>query len=82
MPLSQSDLDYDGSWGDVSKSWPKIRFLSGYQADLAYVIAWKNVRIPYGSCCLIGKQLRLKTDEFKNKVEKELNLRGIVYRGD
>lgn len=67
MPLSQNDpaLDYDGSWGDASVNWPSIQFSNEETAKKAYVIAWRDVKIPYGCYVLVGSTLRLETEEQK-----------------
>lgn len=74
MPLSQSDpkLDYGGSWGDASRDWPSIAFATEKEAVSAYVAAWRDVKVPYGSYVLVGKNLRLETDELKKLVETHL----------
>lgn len=74
MPLSQNDrtLDYDGSWGDASADWPAISFPTEEAAMKAYVIAWRDVKVPYGSYVIVGKDLRLETPELKAKVERHL----------
>jgi hypothetical protein len=74
MPLSQDDrsLDYDGSWGDASEGWPSISFLTSEEAMRAYVVAWRDVNVPYGSYVLVDKELRLETSEMKNLVEMRL----------
>ncbi len=74
MPLSQSDpsLDYDGSWGDASKNWPSISFSTEEEARQAYVTAWRDVKVPYGSYVLVGKVLRLETENLKELVELHL----------
>lgn len=70
MPLSQEDktLDYDGSWGDASKDWPSISFPTEAAAEKAYVAAWRDVKVPYGSYVLVDTHLRLETEELKKKV--------------
>jgi hypothetical protein len=70
MPLSQNDptLDYDGSWGVASVEWPSISFPTEEAAKKAYVIAWRDVKIPYGCYVLVGNTLRLETIEQKNTV--------------
>jgi hypothetical protein len=70
MPLSQSDpsLDYGGSWGDASEGWPTISFSTEEEARRAYVLAHSEVKVPYGSYVLVGKDLRLETEELKAKV--------------
>jgi hypothetical protein len=70
MTLSQSDpgLDYDGSWGDASKDWPSIIFETEEEAKRAYVIAWRDVKVPYGSYVLVDNVLRLETEEQKRAV--------------
>jgi hypothetical protein len=77
-PLSQDDpaLDYDGSWGDASKDWPAISFRNEKEAETAYVHAWKDAKVPYGSYVLVGKELRLETLELLHRVEKFLVDRG------
>jgi hypothetical protein len=79
MPLSQSDpdLDYSGSWADASKGWPSIDFPTEEQAREAYVAAWRDVKVPYGSYVLVGTVLRLETEELKLRVEAELQSRGM-----
>lgn len=71
MPLSQSDpsLDYDGSWGDASEDWPSISFSTEEEAHRAYVLAWREAKVPYGSYVLVGKVLRIETEELKKRVE-------------
>lgn len=83
MPLSQSDLslDYDGSWGDASRGWPAISFPTAEEAERAYVIAWRDAKVPYGSYVLVDKQLRLETLELKKLVEKQLGITGPVSTG-
>lgn len=75
MPLSQNDpnLDYDGSWGDASRGWPSIFFTSKDEAQAAYVAAWRDVKVPYGSYVLVGTELRLETPELKILVEQYLS---------
>jgi hypothetical protein len=70
MPLSKSDpnLDYDGSWGDASVGWPEIAFSTEEVAVKAYVIAWRDVKVPYGSYVLVGNVLRLETEALKEAV--------------
>lgn len=72
MPLSQNDpaLDYDGSWGDASSNWPSIIFKTREAAQKAYPIAWRDVKVPYGSYVLVDNELRLETEEWKQKVEQ------------
>jgi hypothetical protein len=74
MPLSQNDpaLDYDGSWGDASEGWPEIGFDTDEEATHAYCIAWRICKIPYGSYVLVGKALRLETDEYMARVINKL----------
>jgi hypothetical protein len=74
MPLSQSDpsLDYDGSWDDASKNWPFISFSTEEEANQAYVVAWREAKVPYGSYVLVGKVLRIETEELKKRVELRL----------
>lgn len=74
MPLSQNDpsLDYDGSWGDASKDWPSITFPTEEEAIRAYVMAWREAKVPYGSYVLVEKDLRLETEELKARVERHL----------
>lgn len=74
MPLSQSDpsLDYGGSWADASQGWPSISFPTEEEAKRAYVMAWREVKVPYGSYVLVDKVLRLETEELKNRVELQL----------
>lgn|SRR5579863_3979230 len=80
MPLSQTDpkLDYDGSWGDASKGWPAISFPTEGQAKVAYVVAWRDAKVPYGSYVLVGKELRIETLELKKLVELQL-AKGPTY---
>lgn len=70
MPLSQDDpaLDYGGSWAVASQDWPRICFASKEEAAKAYYLAWKHVKIPYGSYVLVEKTLRLETEEHKQAV--------------
>ena len=70
MPLSQSDpgLDYDGSWGDASVGWPSISFQTEEEARRAYVTAWREAKVPYGSYVLVGHVLRLETEELRAAV--------------
>lgn len=65
MPLSQDDpnLDYPGSWADASAKWPAVRFANEDLARQAHVIAWRDVKIPYGSYVLVERDLRLETQE-------------------
>lgn len=74
MPLSQDDpkLDYDGSWADASKGWPSISFPTEEEAKAAYVVAWQDAKVPYGSYVLVGKELRLEKLELKKLVELHL----------
>jgi hypothetical protein len=74
MPLSQDDpaLDYDGSWADASKDWPLISFPTPEAAKIAYIIAWRNAKVPYGSYVLVDKELRLQTLDLKKLVEEQL----------
>lgn len=76
MPLSQDDpnLDYDGSWDDASKDWPSISFSTETKAMRAYVAAWRDVKVPYGSYVIVGKELRLETPALKKRVEAHLGL--------
>lgn len=75
MPLSQSDpaLDYGGSWGDASEGWPSISFPTEEEARRAYVTAWRDVKVPYGSYVLVGTALRLETEEYRKLVELYLS---------
>jgi hypothetical protein len=77
MPLSQNDpsLDYDGSWGDASEGWPVISFATEEEANKAYVVAWRDAKVPYGSYVLVGRDLRLETLELKKLVEDEISRR-------
>lgn len=70
MPLSKDDpaLDYDGSWGDASVGWPCIEFATKDDAQAAYVKAWRDVKVPYGSYVLVGNILRLETEEWRTRV--------------
>jgi hypothetical protein len=74
MPLSQNDpsLDYDGSWDVASKNWPSIVFSTEEEANRAYVTAWREAKVPYGSYVLVGKFLRLETEDLKKRVELRL----------
>jgi hypothetical protein len=74
MPLSQNDpsLNYGGSWGDASKNWPSIAFSTEEEAERAYVVAWRDAKVPYGSYVLVGKTLRLETEALKKLVELQL----------
>lgn len=74
MPLSQSDpaLDYDGSWGDASKGWPTISFSTEEEARHAHQVAWRDAKVPHGSYVLIGKELRIETQELKERVQRHL----------
>jgi hypothetical protein len=74
MPLSQNDpdLDYDGSWDDASRSWPSISFTTEEEARRAYVIAWRNAKVPYGSYVLVGNSLRLETETLRERVASHL----------
>jgi len=76
MPISRSDssLDYDGSWGDASKDWPSISFTTEEDARRAYVAAWRDAGVPYGSYVLVDKVLRLETEALKQLVEAQLRL--------
>jgi len=67
VPLSQGDprLDYDGSWGDASVGWPSIEFETVEAAKEAYIVAWRDVKVPYGCYVLVGRVLRLETEEQK-----------------
>ena len=78
MPLSKQDpaLDYNGSWGDASEGWPSIIFDTEQEAKRAYVEAWRNVKVPYGSYVLVGHVLRLETEEWKERVERHLRTLG------
>lgn len=75
MPISRNDpaLDYDGSWADASNGWPSITFATLEEAKRAYVAAWRDVKVPYGSYVLVGLQLRLETLELKARVESHLS---------
>lgn len=79
MPLSQHDpkLDYDGSWADASKDWPKIAFKSEDVAKEAFIICWKHAKIPYGSYVLVGTVLRVETEEQKKRLLSYLTLAGL-----
>lgn len=74
MPLSQNDpnLDYDGSWGDASVGWPSISFLTEEDARQASIAAWRDAKVPYGSSVLVDKELRLETEELKDRVQAVL----------
>jgi hypothetical protein len=74
MPLSQNDpsLDYDGSWDAASKDWPSIAFSTEEEARRAYVVAWRDAKVPYGSYVLVGTVLRLETEGLKRLVEVQL----------
>lgn len=74
MPLSKDDPDYDvgGSWDYASKGWPSISFSSEEAAEKAYVVAWRDAKVPYGSYVLVGKVLRLETEEYKKRVQLHL----------
>lgn len=63
MPLSQDDsaLDYDGSWGDASNDWPRVKFATESDAKVAHQAAWRDVKIPYGCYVLVDDELRLET---------------------
>jgi len=78
MPLSQDDpsLDYDGSWGDASRGWPSISFPTEEEAQRAYVVAWRDAKVPYGSYVLVDKELRLETPELKELVRVALDQDG------
>lgn len=78
MPLSQNDssLDYGGSWDHASESWPSISFPTEEEAHRAYVVAWREAKVPYGSYVLVGRVLRLETEEFKKLVEIRLKEKG------
>jgi hypothetical protein len=81
MPLSQNDptLDYDGSWADASRGWPSICFSTEEEAKEAHVAAWQEAKVPYGSYVLVGRELRLETEELKKRVELQLGMgRGDV----
>lgn len=80
MPLSQNDpkLDYGGSWDNASKDWPSIVFPSEEAAKRAYVIAWRDAKVPYGSYVLVDNVLRLETEELKNLCLETLRLDGEV----
>ena len=73
MPLSKNDPALDGSWGDASVGWPHLRFATEKEAKDAYVTAWKVCKVPYGSYVLVGKVLRLETDEYVVRVAAALN---------
>jgi hypothetical protein len=77
MPLSQNDpsLDYDGSWDNASKDWPSISFPTEEKANFAYIAAWRDAKVPYGSYVLVGNVLRLETETLKNRVEALLDNR-------
>jgi len=74
MPLSQNDptLDYGGSWADASQSWPRIVFSTETQARRAHYVAWKYAKVPYGCYVLVGRELRLESQEQITSVEKAL----------
>ena len=74
MPLSQGDptLDYGGSWGDASEGWPEITFATEEETRVAYVVAWRDAKVPYGSYVLVGNALRLETQALKKRVERHL----------
>ena len=80
MPLSQNDpsLDYGGSWGDASEGWPTISFPTEETARSAYVATWRDVKVPYGSYVLVGKDLRLETQEGKERVKVFLAARELL----
>lgn len=73
-PLSQGDpsLFYDGSWRDASEDWPAIHFKTYRIAQMAYVIAWRDVHIPYGSYVLVDTTLRIETNNLFRKLIVEL----------
>jgi len=79
VPLSKDDpdLDYGGSWGDASKGWPSITFLTEEAARRAYVAAWRDVKVPYGSYVLVGSVLRLETEGLKERVMRHLELKRV-----
>lgn len=70
MPLSQNDseLDYDGSWGDASAKWPYLAFKTEDEANHAYYVGWKYGKVPYGSYVLVGKRLRLEETKYLGDV--------------
>lgn len=75
MPLSQQDpsLDYDGSWDSASKGWPFIHFPTEELAHHAYVVAWRDAKIPYGSYVLVDNCLRAETPELLARITRLLN---------
>jgi hypothetical protein len=77
MPLSQHDpaLEYDASWRDASIGWPTINFSTEEEASRAYVLAWRDAKVPYGSYVLVGTELRLETEVQKRRVELVLKER-------
>ena len=74
MPLSQHDPDlgYDSSWAEASESWPAITFENEMAAKRAYVIAWRDCRVPYGSYVLVGNVLRLEMQVYVEQVRQAL----------
>lgn len=74
MPLDQHDpsLDYDGSWDSASKGWPFAHFPTYELAHHAYVVAWRDAKIPYGSYVLVGNCLRVETRELLERVTRYL----------
>lgn len=76
MPIDANDpkLDYGGSWDEASKTWPYIRFKTEKDAQNAFVVAHRVIKIPYGSYVIVGCDLRLETEEYITKVRKHLIL--------
>jgi NTP pyrophosphatase (non-canonical NTP hydrolase) len=61
---------YGGCWGDHSKGWPTIFFLTKDEATRVFTACWKVLGIPHGSYVLDGRDLRLETEEYATKVRR------------
>ena len=68
-------LQYDdepGSWGRASLNWPRLLFQSQADVDRAYVACSREGVVPYGAYVLDGLELRIASEELKNKLAVHL----------
>jgi hypothetical protein len=64
---------YSGCWRAHSADWPKIEFANQEELQKTIRACWESLRLPYGSYVSTRCELRLQTEEYKQRVECLLN---------
>lgn len=62
MPLEYADVP--GSWGYLSRGWPKLTLPTDDEANRAYIACTKARIVPYGSYVMVGRELRCEREQY------------------